>query len=184
MHCCLCGKEIDNSLYKKCTKCSGRGSTKCQLICTTCYATRGTCNTCFGLNNTARLSAAAIGSSSSSSEEEAPSENQRFLSTAEQTATSLAADQQQGISQAASSLSTAEKESTPAEVAGTQGGGHLQTAQSATVPAGEQAVETENTTSAASANTGTEATAAAEQQGITHQEQQEGISILIIKQTI
>jgi len=185
MHCCLCGKEIENSLYKKCTKCSGRGSTKCQLICTTCYATRGTCNTCFGLDNTARLSAAAIGSSSSSSEEEAPSDNQRFLSTAEQTATSLAADQQQqGISQAASSLSsTAEKESTPAEVVGVQGGGHLQTAQSADVPAGEQAVETENTTSAASTNTGTEATAAAEQQGITHQEQQ-GISILIIKQTI
>ena len=88
MHCCLCGKEIDNSLYKKCTKCSGRGSTKCQLICTTCYATRGTCNTCFGLDNTARLSAAAIGSSLSS-EEEAPSDNQRFLSTAEQTATSI-----------------------------------------------------------------------------------------------
>jgi hypothetical protein len=184
MHCYLCGKEIENSLYKKCTKCSGRGSTKCQLNCTTCYATRGTCNTCFGLDNTARLYAAAMGSSSSS-EEEAPSDNQRFLSTAEQTATALAADQQQqGISQAASSLSsTAEKESTTAEVVGVQGGGHLQTAQSADVPAGEQAVETENTTSAVSTNTGTEATAAAEQQGITHQEQQ-GISILIIKQTI
>jgi hypothetical protein len=45
-HCCLCGKEVD--LYKKkCTKCSGRGSNNNKLICTTCYAKRGTCNDCF-----------------------------------------------------------------------------------------------------------------------------------------
>ena len=103
MNCCLCGKDIDNSIYKKCTKCSGRGSTRCQFICTTCYAKRGTCNDCFGLENNTRSSAAAIGSATATAPARS-SVNQSLLSTS-----SVETSQpQQKNSQAASSFAAAE----------------------------------------------------------------------------
>jgi hypothetical protein len=126
MHCCLCGRDLDNNIYKKCTKCSGRGSAKCQLICTTCYAKRGTCNDCFGLENIGRLSTAVLGSTSTPPS----SVNHSVLPTplTATTAPSLVSDQQQ---QSNSGTASSGEGSTPEEEVDVQRSDHQQTAQSA-----------------------------------------------------
>lgn len=193
MNCCLCGKDIDNSIYKKCTKCSGRGSTRCQFICTTCYAKRGTCNDCFGLENNTRSSAAAIGSATATAPARS-SVNQSLLSTS-----SVETSQpQQKNSQAASSFAAAE--SAQASVASVsfaadeQQQSNSQAASS--FPPTEESIpevvdaisvhqHTAEQTSAARAETEHHITSAsvqknqtvAEQQSSTQHHQQEGISI-------